>query len=48
MPIQLTRRSVLGSFAAVSMLTAAGMKPSSFARVDWTLVSDEKPLQISR
>lgn len=31
MPIQLTRRSVLGSFAAVSMLTAAGMTPAQAA-----------------
>ncbi len=31
MPIQLTRRSVLGSFAAVSVLTAAGMTPAQAA-----------------
>ncbi|WP_241974584.1 bifunctional metallophosphatase/5'-nucleotidase [Cryobacterium mannosilyticum] len=31
MPIQLTRRNVLGSFAAVSVLTAAGMTPAQAA-----------------
>ncbi|MBG6214927.1 MAG: 5'-nucleotidase C-terminal domain-containing protein [Cryobacterium sp.] len=31
MPIQLTRRTVLGSFAAVSVLTAAGMTPAQAA-----------------